>query len=156
MWCKVPTSDYTPTIDEIGKRLAARTMITDTGERVGTFNDETRPTGEEVSDLIQDALTVVGAAVGIDLEAEFLPMAKAAVIAYTCMSIEMSYYPETTEAGESAFHAFKDRFTQQTEYITTSLNERRPNERRIVSLRQETTVGSRAGRLDPWANELNP
>jgi hypothetical protein len=150
----MPTSDYRPTVDEIGKRLAARTMETDTGNRIGTFNADTRPTGEEVHDLIDDALTVVGAAVGVDLEAQYVPMAKAAVIAYTCMSVEMSFYPEATEAGDSAFHALKERFTQQIEFITNALNQQQPNERRIVSLRQETTVGVRAGRLDPFANEL--
>lgn len=152
----MPTSDYRPTVDEVGKRLAARTMEAETGNRIGTFNAETRPTGEEVHDLIDDALTVVGAAVGVDLDAEFVPMAKAAVIAYTCMSIELSFYPESTDAGDSAFRALKERFTQQVEYITEALNQKRPNERRIVSLRQETTVGVRAGRLDPWANELTP
>jgi hypothetical protein len=143
-------------VDEIGKRLAARTMEADTGQRIGTFNKDTRPTGEEVLDLIEDSLTVVGAAVGVDLDAEFLPMARAAAIAYTCMSIELSYYPETANGGDGAFHAFKERFAQQIEYITDALNQKRPNERRIVSLRQETTVGVRAGRLDPWANELTP
>lgn len=152
----MPTTDYRPTIDEVGRRIAARTRIVDTGAIVGTFNDETRPTGEQVNDLIDDALTVVGASCGVDLDAEYVPMAKAAAIAYTCMSIEMSYYPESTEAGDSSFRAFKERFTQQVEYIATALNQKRPNERRIVSLRQETTVGVRSGRLDPWANELNP
>lgn len=152
----MPTSDYRPTVDEVGKRLAARTMEAETGTRVGTFNAQTRPTGEEVHDLIDDALTVVGAAVGVDLDAEYVPMARAAAIAYTCMSIELSYYPESTESGDSAFRALKERFTQQVEYITEALNQSRPNERRIVSLRQETTVGVRAGRLDPWANELTP
>ncbi len=152
----MPTSDYRPTVDEIGKRLAARTMEAETGTRVGTFNDQTRPTGEEVHDLIDDALTVVGAAVGVDLEAQYVPMAKAAVIAYTCMSIEMSYYPESTDAGDSAFHALKERFTQQIEFISDALNQKQPNERRIVSLRQSTAVGVQAGRLDPWSGELTP
>jgi hypothetical protein len=152
----VPTSDYRPTIDEVGRRLAARTMETDTGNRVGTFNDETRPTGAEVHDLIDDALTVVSAAVGVDLDAEYVPMAKAATIAYTCMSIELSFYPESTAASDSAFRALKERFTEQIGFIENALNQKRPNERRIVSLRQETTVGVRSGRLDPWANELTP
>lgn len=152
----MPTSDYTPTIDEVGRRTASRTMIVETGERVGTFNADTRPTGDEVTELIQDAIVVVSSAVGVDLDEEFLPMARAAAIAHTCMSIEMSYYPETTTTGDSAFHAFDERFKQQITYLETALNQKRPNERRIVSLRQETTVGVAAGRLDPYANELTP
>lgn len=152
----MPTSDFKPTVDEVGRRLAARTMVASTGQRIGTFNDETRPTGEEVLELIEDALTVVGAAVGVDLDAEYVPMARSAVISYVCMTIEMSYFPESTEAGDSAFRAFKERYTQQIEFIGKAIEERRPGERTIVSLRQETTVGVRAGRLDPWAQELFP
>ena len=152
----MPTSDYRPTIDQIGKRIAARTMESETGARIGTFNDKTRPTGEEVLELIDDAMAVVGSQLGVDLDAEFIPMARAAAIAYTCMTIEMSYYPESTEGADSAFRAFKERFTQQIDFIEKGLNQDRPNERRIVSLRMETTTGSNAGRLDPYANELTP
>lgn len=151
----MPVSDYQPTVEEIGRRLYARTL-TSTGVRVGTFNSETRPDANSVADLIQDALAVVSSAVGADLDQEYWQMAKAACIAHVCMSIEMGYYPETTDTADSAFRGFKERFQQQIGYIETALNQKRPNERRIVSLRQETLVGIRGGRLDPYANELFP
>lgn len=151
----MPTTDYAPTVDEVGTRLFARTL-TPSGVRVGTFNSETRPNAESVSDLIEDAVAVVSAAVGADIEQEYWQMAKTACIAYTCMSIELGYYPETTESNESAYNGFKERFQQAITYIENSLNQKRPNERRIVALRQETLVGIRGGRLDPWANELFP
>jgi len=151
----MPPSDYTPTVDEIGARMGARTL-TSNGQRVGTFNDETRPNAQNVEELIGDAVAIVSSAVGDALDNEYWPMAKAAVTSYTCMSIEMGYYPESTEAADSAFKAFKERFNQQIEYLEKALGQRRPNERRIVSVEQRSLVGVRGGRLDPWANELFP
>ena len=151
----MPVSDFTPTVDEIGKRLYARTL-TDDGGRVGTFNSETRPDAQTVSDLIADAAAVVSSAVGQDLDNDYWSMARAAVIAYVCMSIEVGYYPESTEATDSAYRAFKERFAQQIGFIETALNQRRPNERRIVSISQGTLTGVRGGRLDPFANWLFP
>jgi hypothetical protein len=151
----MPVSDFTPSVEEIGSRLGARTRTLD-GVRVGTFNSQTTPTAEVVADLIADAVTVVSSAVGADLDNDYWRMAKAAVIAYTCMSIEMGYYPESTEASDSAYRGFKERFAQQVEFIENALNQKRPNERRIVSITQGTLVGVRGGRLDPWANDLLP
>lgn len=151
----MPPSDYTPTVDEIGGRLGARTLTKD-GGRVGTFTAATRPDANTVSELIGDAIAVVSSAIGDELDNEYWPMARAAVISYTCMSIEMGYYPESTEATDSAFKAFQARFNQQIEFLENALNQKRPNERRIVSIEQRSLVGVRGGRLDPWSNELFP
>ena len=109
-----------------------------------------------VSELISDAVNVVESALGSDIETEYSAMAKTAVIAYTCMSIEIGYFPETTSHSDSAYNAFKERYLQQIEFINNALNQKRPNERRIVSLKQNTLVNSGLGRLDPYANELFP
>lgn len=147
--------DYTPSVDEIGKRLYSRTL-TDLGGRIGTFNDDTKPTATDVRDLIEDAVQVVNSAVGENLDSEYWRMAKAAVIAYTCMSIEMGFYPETTDAADSAYRAFRERFAQQITFLEKALNQDRPNERRIVSIPMGTMVGIPGGRLDPWSNDLFP
>lgn len=151
----MPTSEYAPTITEIGARLSARTL-TPSGKRVGDFTDETSPSGAQVSELIEDAVTIVSSAVGTDLDNEYWKMAKAACISYTCMSIEIGYYPESTNSQDSAYSSFKERFNQQITFLETAINQKRPNERRIVSLQQSTLVGTRGGRLDPWSNELFP
>lgn len=148
--------DYTPSVDEIGKRLYARTLTT-TGRREGTFSDQTTPTATAVRELIEDAVQTVNAAVGEELDNMYWPMAKTAVIAYTCMSIEASYYPESTDAADSAYKAFRDRFAQQVGYINDALNQKRPNERRILSIPMGTMTGpAGGGRLDPWSNDLLP
>jgi hypothetical protein len=152
----MPQSDYyRPTVDEIGSRLGSRTR-TSQGRRLGTFSSETNPTASIVDELIADAMAVVESAVGRELEEEYWPMAKTAVIAYTCMSIELGYYPETASQTDSAYTAFRDRYAQQVTFIEKSLNQKRPNERGIVSLRQRSALSDTGGRLDPQSNELLP
>lgn len=152
----MPPSDFKPTVSEIGARLGGRTL-TPQGLRVGDFTTETHPTAFSVDELINEALAVTSSAIGEEIEEMYWPMAKAAVIAYTCMLIEAGYYPETTTQTDSAYTAFRQRFQDQIGYIEKALNQQRPNERRIVSIRQISTVrGGASGRLDPWANELLP
>lgn len=151
----MPATDYRPTVSEVAARIGGRTL-TKQGKRVGDFNAETFPTAAAVEEIITDALMMVSSFAGEEVEQKYWPMAKAAVIAATCMEIEAGYYPETTEQTDSAYQSWKQRLQQRLENLEKALNQRRPNERRVVSIRQETLVGIRGGRLDPWANELFP
>src|SRR5208283_1255475 len=130
----MPSTDFRPTVSEIGSRMGARTLTLQ-GKRVGDFTDETFPTALSVDELIDDALAITASAVGEDIESKYWPMARSAAIAYTCMLVEAGYYPETTTQTDSAFAAYRLRFQEQIKFIEESLNQKRPNERRIVSLR---------------------
>jgi|ERR1039458_8545162 D-ribose pyranose/furanose isomerase RbsD len=151
----MPSTDYRPTVSEVGARMGARTLTVQ-GKREGDFSANTFPTAIAVNEIITDALSLVSSSVGEDVEEKYWGMAKAAVIAATAMEIEAGYYPETVSQTDSAYQSWKERLQTRLENIEKALNQRRPNERRIVSLRQETLVGIRGGRLDPWANELLP
>jgi hypothetical protein len=152
----VPAADFRPTVRDIGARLGGRTL-TEQGDRIGEFNAETFPTAQSVDSIIGDALNIVASAIGEELEEKFWDMAKAAVISYACMEIEAGYYPETTSQADSSYASFRTRFQDQITYIEKALDERRPDENRIVSVRQYSRVhGGVGGRLDPWANEMLP
>lgn len=152
----MPTSDYRPSVRDIGARLGGRTL-TEEGDRVGEFTAETFPTAQSVDSIIGDALNIVSSAIGEEIEEKYWEMAKAAVISYACMEIEAGYFPETTSQADSAYASFRQRFQDQIAYIEKALDERRPDEKRIVSVRAYSRVhGGVGGRLDPWANELLP
>ena len=153
----MPASDYAPTLAEIGKRIKARTLATDTGKRIGTFTDETNPTAEDVQTYIEDGLSEVAARIGTDIDNEYWPPAKFAVIMHVCMTIELSMYPESTNDEGSAYKSFEKRFNAAIEAINEAMKQIEPNERRVVSLRQGSLVRwGGFGRLDPWFNELLP
>jgi hypothetical protein len=151
----MPASDYRPSIEEIGARMYARTLDAD-GKRYGTFTAGTIPTATAVSQLIDDALATVEAAVGQNLDGEFLTSAKTCVIYNTAMLIELSYFPESTDSGDSAYKAYEARYEDTLKHLKEALDEDRPGDKRIVSIRMGTLTGVRGGRLDPWANELFP
>lgn len=105
---------WAPTVEEIGARLRARTKVR-SGEELGTFTEpddplgETRPTKKQVESMIESAVSevLVNATPCKDrpnLEAR----AKGLAILYTCMEIEISYYPEQVAADKSPYARFKE------------------------------------------------
>jgi hypothetical protein len=151
----VPSSDYRPSVGDIGARMFARTLDKD-GKRVGTFNADTLPTATAVDTLIDDALATVESAAGANLDGEYLAAARVCVIWHTAMLIELSYFPESTEAGDSAYKAFKDRYTDTLGHLKEALTLSRPGDKRVVSLEMRSAVRGPGSRLDPFANYLFP
>jgi hypothetical protein len=86
-------SKWRPSVAAVGAELRARTKDS-VGTEVGTFNDDTRPTGDQVEELIDQAMGEVSVRVGMELPDQFLAMARQAVTLRTVMLIEMGNYPE--------------------------------------------------------------
>ena len=152
----MPSSDYEPTIDEIGARMFARTLDSSTGKRTGTFSATTTPSATAVGALIEDALAVVEAAVGQDLDGAFLKSAKTCVIWHTAMLIELSYFPESTEEGDSAYKSYEARYEDALKHLKEAINVDRPGDKRVVSLEMHSPVRMPGNRLDPYGNFLFP
>jgi hypothetical protein len=152
----MPSSDYRPSIEDVGARMFARTLDSNGNRRTGTFSATTLPSATAVDTLIDDALSTVEAAVGRDLDGDFLATAKTAVVYNTAMLIELSYFPESTESGDSAYKAYEARYEDVVKHLKDAINMVKPGDKRIVSLRMESPVRLPGNRLDPWANDLFP
>jgi hypothetical protein len=151
----MPSSDYRPSIEEIGQRMYARTLDSD-GKRRGTFTATTIPNALAVGVLIEDSLATVEAAVGQDLDGDFLGTAKTCVIWHTAMLIELSYFPESSESGDSAYKAYEQRYEDTLKRLKEALTLDRPGDKRVVSLEMRSAVRGPGNRLDPFANYLFP
>jgi hypothetical protein len=93
-----------PSVDDVALLIRARTKDSH-GNEVGTFDDETRPTADQVEEQIDAALPLVLMRLP---EVEKLPTelvpAIAAVVAYrAALRIEKSYYPEQVRSDRSAY-----------------------------------------------------
>ena len=120
--------DFTPTASDVGALLRARTKDTN-GNEVGTFNDDTRPTGDQVSSLAADAAARVASAMGTDAPcpdnadkvAAVNAKAKAAARIYAAMLVELSYFPEQVESGRSPYDRLEKLWSKEvaalTEYV---------------------------------------
>lgn len=108
----MPVTDWTPTPAEVGAQLRART-VDNVGNELGTFTDATRPTFDEVSQLIQQAIGEALVEHGdpdvpedVDPTQLYAAM-KREVILTTAMEIELSYFPEQVAANRSPYEALR-------------------------------------------------
>lgn len=100
------TVPYTPTLNEVGVVAAARTKD-QYGNETLTFTSNTRPTGEQVRNLIEVARDDVVSELDEDIPAEAADIVRAAVALRTAMLIETSYFPERIGPNTN-FSAIKD------------------------------------------------
>lgn len=88
---------WSPTVEEVAEHVSARTK-TDDGVYVGTFNEDTRPTGEQVETLIANAVADVRAVFTADEVPESSwSFAKRAAELKAALFIELSYFPEQAQ-----------------------------------------------------------
>jgi hypothetical protein len=86
--------DWAPDLTEVGALLRARTKD-DVGNELGTFTEATRPTDENVLELIRQACDdVLGLFTVEDVPASSQVMCRRAAALRTALSIEISYFPE--------------------------------------------------------------
>lgn len=105
----MPSSDYTPTLEEVGATTRSRTHD-DVGQELGTFNIDTRPDNFSVDTLINNAVSFIegfAAAGGVDTIGEqCYQNAKTAVIYRVCFLIEIGFFPEQISGDHSPYDEF--------------------------------------------------
>ena len=115
----VPEPEAWPTSDEVAVLLRARTKDTD-GRELGRFTDDTRPTGEQVGELIATAAQQVAGELSADVPVVLLGAFTVCVKLYTVCLIEQGYFGEQVDAGRSA----RDYFWQMYERAILALSDR--------------------------------
>lgn len=124
-----------PTVDDVAAIIRARTQDSHDDE-IGTFNDDTRPTGVEVEKLIDNAAGVVYSRLG-DMSDEMLvcptaddlqDQARYMVSMLAAMLVELSYFPEQIEANRSAFEHYKELWDDQMTTLIDAAAECRAGE----------------------------
>lgn len=97
-------------LDDVGALIRARTRDT-SGNEIGTFTQATRPTGVEVRRLISQAAAVVAAHLG-DVPASAGESARHLVALRAAMLVEISYWPESTNTGETAYERLRTMYEE--------------------------------------------
>ena len=104
---------YLPTPTDVARLLRARTKDSH-GTELGDWTADTRPTPEEVSDLIDQASGPVLARVGRlegELTTNLIPAARHLVALGAAMLVEKSYFPEQVASDRSAYAAYREEYT---------------------------------------------
>lgn len=117
----MPVSDYTPEVPAVAAFLRARTK-TEGGEEAGTFNPAaywtdnsgrgTRPTAEQATEQIANAIGDISGIVGEDIDERFHEPAKRVVALRAALLIELSYFPEQVATGRSPYAQLKELYDE--------------------------------------------
>lgn len=125
----VPPVTYgdVPDVDAVAAIIRARTQDEDDIE-VGTFNATTRPTGDQVQRLINQAASVVYGATGslASLQCEskdaIRDQATHWIGMLAAMLVELSYFPEQIGDDRSAYTYYKDLWDDESMGFSTLLD----------------------------------
>jgi hypothetical protein len=93
--------DVSCTVEDVAAIIRARTKDK-TGNEVGTFNDDTRPTAEQCQEAIDHAVTFIHTAVG-QVGTNCADVAKGVVAIGAAAEIELSYFPEQARSDRSIY-----------------------------------------------------
>jgi hypothetical protein len=106
-----------PTIASVAALLRARTKITG-GKEQGTFTESTRPTANEVDNLIDEALDEVLGKIAVPKEGTPLEgRARGAIALYAAILIELSYWPEAVASGKSPLVAYEKLYASRVKAL---------------------------------------
>lgn len=103
----VAPSSETPTLEEVGALLRTRTTARGGTAELGTFTPDTRPTGDQVLDLINKAVWKVAEKVGTNLPDALLDPAREAAALRAAMLVELSFFGDQIRAGRSPYNELK-------------------------------------------------
>jgi hypothetical protein len=119
----MPAPSWTPDVASVAALIRARTKIAG-GIEVGTFDDRTRPTGDEAEAIIAQAVDHVMAAIGGEPCNDSLgESAGAAAGMLAAVIIETSYWPEQAEARGSAASRLESLFNARMKSLTAAVAE---------------------------------
>lgn len=130
----MPTADFTPTVEELGHFMRARTK-TRYGATVGTFTDTTPVTEPQAEGLIAEAVDEIGIAVGPDLpegpagsEDIYKRSTKAAVLLLASMNVELQLVPDQVDDPRSPYAALERRYNNFRKALIEAVADARGDE----------------------------
>lgn len=115
-------SEITPTVADVGAMLRARTK--DQYKELGTFTEDTRPTGTQVTLLIAEAEGEVSSRIGSiePCSAVLVASSKRMVALYAALLVEMSFFPEQIK-DNSPYDRLKDLYDDGITALSTAVEE---------------------------------
>lgn len=131
------SASWAPTLEQVASRIMARTR-TENDQLAGTFNEETTPTGEQVIEVIKQAVDFLATRLGPMAE-RLEPQARALAALRAAYMVELAYFPEAAETGFSPYNALRMEFKDELANFDEAARGLEPNsEGHIHSIRVAT------------------
>lgn len=122
-----------PELADVGALLRARTRSDATGGEIGTFDETTRPTGDQVDGYIDSALTEVQLSLPASPPERLEAFARGLVALRAAMAVEVSLEPDRSESDNSAFARLKELYDQDLALLVTAVSDGIPTQHRGVA-----------------------
>ncbi len=98
---------WVPSLAQVGALVRTRTKDT-AGNELGTFTDDTRPTADDVTELISQAVDTFIVRGGTQIPPELYQEVQRLIALRAAMLVEISYYPEQVQTGRSPYQQYRD------------------------------------------------
>lgn len=129
----MPTSDFTPTLPNIGALIRARTRDAN-GKEWGTFNSVTRPDDQEAQQVIEEAVGETALVTGANIpdapgdptapgyDRDSLRKAARRIVALRAAAlVELTAFPEQVARGVSPYPQLQDSFEKGLENLSRAI-----------------------------------
>lgn len=116
------TWSWAPTVAAVGALLRSRT-VNDDGEELGTFTATTRPTEDQVKELMFQAQGDLVDALGATVPEPFYDRAASLAALGTALLVELSYFPEQVGTGRSPYAQLKEWYDQRLPRLRTAIEQ---------------------------------
>lgn len=124
---EVTPAAYWPTVDQVAAIIRTRTKDTN-GNEIGTFNNSTRPTGDQVQLLMGFVSAELYLCVGDWLPVFLLPFAQSVIAIRTAMWVELTYFPEQINEDSSVYEALERLYTTMSSTLCEQSMNYRPED----------------------------
>ncbi len=131
---------------DVAVLLRARTYAdgsgeSEAGDEVGEFTEATKPTGDQVREMIQQGATEVRARIGHEPTDEALTSFAEGVVALrAAMTVELSYRPEQADPDDSIYDKLKELYEEGLAALTAALPDSASSGKGFYSLRTRSDV----------------
>jgi hypothetical protein len=115
------TSDWAPLVADVGAILRARTKDSN-GAELGTFTANTRPTGDQVDELIETAISDLESEVG-SVPDKLQDAARRVAAIGTALLVELSFFPEQIANGRSPYDQLKELYDSRFTRLKAQIDE---------------------------------
>lgn len=123
-----------PTVANVATLIRART-VDESLDEIGTFNTTTRPTGDQVSSYITQAMSEVKTRVGAAFyRAEFAETATNLAAIRAAMSVELSHYPEQVSEGQSSYENLRELYESGVRALSDAVRDGSPSRKGTFSI----------------------
>jgi hypothetical protein len=105
------TTSTRPTVEQVASLIRARTKDSN-GLEVGTFDSDTRPTADQVEQLIDQSVAIVAMQLPPSIPADLAASAAAVVALDAACRVEKSFWPEQVQSDRSPYALLKTEYDE--------------------------------------------